>query len=1020
MKLSKIVKRSLLTISILLLLLIGALFAIPFLFKDQVLQTIREEVNANLNAKVDFSDVSLTLFRSFPNLTLGLDDLKVSGIGPFEGVDLLDVKTFYATVDIMTVIRGNQPIKLQAIDLQEPKVHVLVLKGGAANYDITKPSETTTQTDTTSSGDIAIQLKRFSIEDGSIIYDDRDGDMYAEILGLNHESKGDLTLDVYDLLTKTTMESLTYEMGGISYLTKAKADLDAGFLIDMAQSKYTLKDNNLILNALQLKADGFVAMPDGDNIDMDLSFQAPGGDFRELFSLIPNAYIEGYENVDVKGQFALSGNVKGRYNDTQYPAIKINATVKDGAVKYPDLPLGINQISADLNIDSPEGDLDGMFIDLSRFTMKVGDNPFGGYLKLRTPMSDPDIDTRVKGTLDLAELAQAFPMDATKGMAGKIVADITAKTRMSTIEAEAYDQVNMQGDITATQIRYPMEGYPPVAIESAVAQFTPNKVIIQNFQAQLGKSDIVASGTIDNILAYISPNKTMTGSITMRSNFFDANEWYSDEETTTSEPGPVPTTETPVEEEAPFDRFDFLVDGRIGKLVYTPYELTNMEVKGHLTPNRMSFAPFKFQMGESDFDISGVITNVWDYTFGDGVLGGNIALRSNYLDVNPFMEDSEPTSTTTTTTASSAETAYSPIEVPGNINMGIDANIKKLLYTNLVLDNLNGRLLVEDKAVVIEHCEANGLDGKIALSGSYETKDPKKPVFTLKYDLQDLNFQKAFNTFNTFQAMAPIGKYIEGKFNSTLIMDSELGPDMMPVWSTMSANGFLQTINSVIKGFPPLQAVGQKLNVGYFDNLTLKGTKNWFEVKDGALELKDFDYSYQGIDMTIGGTHRINQDMNYHIVARIPRKMLEKGSVGAAAGSGLNALSQEAGKLGINLAQSEYVNVQFLITGNIAKPKVAMKLLGGDGQSSVTESVKEQAKQELQQQKEQVVAEAKQKVDTLKKQAQDTVKAVIQQGTEQAKDKAKEVIQDQSKKTQEEIKKELENFNPFKKKKGGK
>ncbi|MDV7397561.1 hypothetical protein RZS08_39540, partial [Arthrospira platensis SPKY1] len=90
-----------------------------------------------------------------------------------------------------------------------------------------------------------------------------------------------------------------------------------------------------------------------------------------------------------------------------------------------------------------------MFIDLARFTMKIGDNPFGGYLKLRTPMSDPDIDTRIKGKLDLAELAQAFPMEETEGMAGLITADITAKIRLSTIEREAYDQVNMQGEILA-------------------------------------------------------------------------------------------------------------------------------------------------------------------------------------------------------------------------------------------------------------------------------------------------------------------------------------------------------------------------------------------------------------------------------------------------------------------------------------------------------------------------------------------------------------------------------------------
>jgi len=453
--------------------------------------------------------------------------------------------------------------------------------------------------------------------------------------------------------------------------------------------------------------------------------------------------------------------------------------------------------------------------------------------------------------------------------------------------------------------------------------------------------------------------------------------------------------------------------------VYDTYELTNMELKGHLTPNRMSFAPFKFQMGPSDVNVSGVVTNVWDYTFEDGVLGGNIALSSNYFDLNPFMTETE--SASTATPSSSEETSYAPIEVPGNMNLVIDAKMKKVLYTDLELSNLDGRLLIEDKAVIIEHCEANGLDGKIGISGSYETKNPDKPLFTLKYVLQNLSFQKAFNTFNTFQAMAPIGRYMNGKFTSTMIMDSELGPDMMPVWNSMSADGFLQTFSTTLKSFPPLQAVGNKLNVDYFDNLSIKDSKNWFEVKDGALEVKDFDYSYQDIDMTIGGSHRINQEMNYHILAKIPREMLEKSSIGAAAGSGLDALQKEAGKLGLNLAQSEFVNVRFTLTGTIAKPNVVMKLVGTDGEASVaksvTETVKETAKQEIEEQKEKVVTQAKQTVDTLKQQAKDSLKTVLEQGGQGAKEKAKEVIDQTKKKTTEDIKKELEDFNPFKKKK---
>ncbi|MEZ4982222.1 MAG: hypothetical protein R2769_11680 [Saprospiraceae bacterium] len=47
--------------------------------------------------------------------------------------------------------------------------------------------------------------------------------------------------------------------------------MDAIFNIDLDNSKYTLKDNDLVLNALPILADGWIQLKEED-IDMDLSF----------------------------------------------------------------------------------------------------------------------------------------------------------------------------------------------------------------------------------------------------------------------------------------------------------------------------------------------------------------------------------------------------------------------------------------------------------------------------------------------------------------------------------------------------------------------------------------------------------------------------------------------------------------------------------------------------------------------------------------------------------------------------
>ena len=80
----KIVKRLLLLFFVLLVLLVGAAVAIPYFFKDELLTLLKEEINKNVLAKVDFADVDLSLLRSFPDFSLQIKDYAVEGINELD------------------------------------------------------------------------------------------------------------------------------------------------------------------------------------------------------------------------------------------------------------------------------------------------------------------------------------------------------------------------------------------------------------------------------------------------------------------------------------------------------------------------------------------------------------------------------------------------------------------------------------------------------------------------------------------------------------------------------------------------------------------------------------------------------------------------------------------------------------------------------------------------------------------------------------------------------------------------
>ena len=105
---NKTLKKILKVSGIVLFVLLAAAIIIPIAFKKQITELVKKEVNNNLNAKVDFSDVTLSLFKHFPKVSITLKDLSVVGVDEFSQDTLLGTMQLDAAVNLMSVIKGDK------------------------------------------------------------------------------------------------------------------------------------------------------------------------------------------------------------------------------------------------------------------------------------------------------------------------------------------------------------------------------------------------------------------------------------------------------------------------------------------------------------------------------------------------------------------------------------------------------------------------------------------------------------------------------------------------------------------------------------------------------------------------------------------------------------------------------------------------------------------------------------------------------------------------------------------------
>jgi len=176
-------KKTLKITGIVLLILLGVAFAIPLLFKGKITNLIKTQVNKSLTAKVDFSDVDLSLFRNFPRLAVRLDSLRVTGTGEFAEDTLVSARQINVAVNLLSVISG-EVIKIHSIKVDQARVHAIVHKNGHNNWSITIP-DTAAQTGAPAAAKpFKMELQEYALTDAYISYRDDSSHMSSEISGL--------------------------------------------------------------------------------------------------------------------------------------------------------------------------------------------------------------------------------------------------------------------------------------------------------------------------------------------------------------------------------------------------------------------------------------------------------------------------------------------------------------------------------------------------------------------------------------------------------------------------------------------------------------------------------------------------------------------------------------------------------------------------------------------------------------------------------------------------------------------
>ena len=842
-------------IGVLIILFLVALFAIPYFFEDQIKAKIAEAINEKVDAKVTFSDVNLSLIKSFPSANVSIDQLVIINKAPFEGDTLVSLGEVDLKMSINELFKGKEEaINIDGITSKNGLINIIFNKDGIGNYNIAiknKENEKRGKSET-----LSLKVKNYNIENYKFRYFDEKSKIKMVIDSINHEGIGDFAAQKLDLVTKSTAK-ITLDIDKVNYMKDIALTLDAVLGIDLEKSKYTFKENKALINQLPLEFDGFIQMVEAGQ-EYDLKFKTPTSSFKNFLGIIPAAYSASLNKVKTTGDFTVIGFAKGFYTDTTVPKFNVQITSNNASFKYPNLPKTVQNIIIDTKIINETGILNDTYVNLDKLSFKIDQDVFNAKANIRNITQNAIVDAALKGTINLANLSKAYPIKLYKPLSGILNADVTTKFDMESVEKSQYQNINNAGTISLSGFNYVDENGKTMNISNALVQFNPSQVNLKELNATTGKSDISVTGVLENFYGFL---------------------------------------------------------------------FRNQELKG------------------------------------------NFNMNSKQLAVDDFM-------TTGKTTKVGTKKADA-MKIPAFLNCTLTANAAAVLYDNLTLKDVSGKLIVKDEKVTLENVKTSIFGGTIGVNGAVSTKG-KTPVFNMDLKLNQVDIAQSFTQLNMLKKIAPIAGIINGKLNSSIKLNGnldakELTPDLTTLTGDLLGQLLSTTVNS--SNSTLLTALGANLKFIDVSKINLNDLKAAITFKDGKVNVKPFDIKYKDIKATIGGTHGFDQSMNYNLKFDVPAKYL---------GSEANALIAKLSAA--DAAKLESFPINAILVGNFTNPKIT---------TDINSAVTKLTTQLVNQQKDRLVKQGTSALTNYinkNKKPSDTTKAVTPATKEEVKAKATELL----------------------------
>ena len=267
-----------------------------------------------------------------------------------------------------------------------------------------------------------------------------------------------------------------------------------------------------------------------------------------------------------------------------------------------------------------------------------------------------------------------------------------------------------------------------------------------------------------------------------------------------------------------------------------------------LSPQNINLSQFNMNIGKSDFNLTGKVSNYLNYIFKDGILKGDLQLNSNYVNVNELLR----LQVNNPDTAKEEENLA--FDIPQNVDFAFRSKILRANFDLINISDINGLITAKEGVLMLNGLNMNMLEGELKLTGSYQNTLENQPLFDFGFDVVKFDIPQTFQSIAGLQKIVPVAGLSNGIVSASIKMKGRLTNDFKLVPTSVDGNGLFNTENLRILNSEVFSQLKNIIKLEKLSNVSVNDFVANFTIREGNLLLSPFVTKISGQETRIAGS----------------------------------------------------------------------------------------------------------------------------------------------------------------------